>query len=335
MSLQMKSMPILLTNLLLYIRLLYHHLVFWTFPTLEESHYSNLGTIYFELYKFRKAISAFEKSERAHDNQDSSFSKYNWYYLGSCYLNLGDFKQAARYFEKYLKFDRNNYEIISLIGWCYEMINEHEAALASYQRASELEPNVLEVYLERSRLLTELNRKEEAFELLKEIEPKFEDTLERKIIKAISYRINDDLKNAIHVLREVITKMEADKKYSEPYRYEDTYILLSKFLRESGDSKGALLTLESALEKNLNDLWLINSIAMEYADQNFNLEKGIKLINRALKYQPENPIFLDTKGWLLFKSGRKEQAIDIINKSLALNPNCEETKEHFQASLNS
>ena len=68
---------------------------------------------------------------------------------------------------------------------------------------------------------------------------------------------------------------EDDKKYSEPFRYEDTYILLSKFLRDSGDSKGVLTTLETALERNSNDLWLINLIAMEYADQDINIEKGI------------------------------------------------------------
>jgi len=333
MSLEMESISIIFTKLTLYFRLFWHYLVFWAFPTLQESHYCNLGSVYFELSKYRKAITAFEKSEKAHNNQDVSFSKYNWYYLGYCYLNLGDFKQATSYFEKYLKFNRNNYEIISLIGWCYEMINEHEAALASYQRASELEPNILELYLERSKLLTELNRKGEALELLKEIGSKFEDTLEREIIKAISYKIIDDLEKAIHILREVIKKMEDDEKYFE--QLEDTSILLSKFLKESGDSKGALLTLESALEKYSNDLWLINSLAMEYADQNINLDKGIELINRALKYQPANHIFLDTKGWLLFKSGRKEKAIDVINKSLTLNPNCEETKEHFQAILNS
>jgi tetratricopeptide (TPR) repeat protein len=249
-------------------------------------------------------------------------------------LNLGDFKQATRYFEKYLKFDQNNCEIISLIGWCYETNKEHEAALASYERASELDPNILEVYIERSKLLAELNRKGEALELLKEIERRFEGALEKEIIKAISYKISGDVKEAIQVLKEVITKMEDDKNSQDAFRFEDTSILLSESLRESGDSKGALLALESALERNSNDLWLINSLAIEYANQNINLEKGIKLIDRALKYQPANHIFLDTKGWLLFKSGRKEQAIEMMTKSLALNPNCEETKEHFKAILN-
>jgi tetratricopeptide (TPR) repeat protein len=275
------------------------------------------------------------RSSRPLSDQDASFSKYNWYHLGSSYLNLGGFKEAARYFEKYLKFDRNNFEIISLIGLCYATNKKHEAALASYERASALVPNTLEIYIERSNLLAKLNRKEEALELLKKTELKFEGALEKEIIKAISYKISGDLKEAIQVLREVITKIEDDKKYRDPFRFEDTSILLAESLRESGDSKGALLVLESALERNQNDLWLINSIAMEYADQNINLEKGIQLINRALKYQPANHIFLDTKGWLLFKSGHAEQAIDIINKSLALNPNCEETKEHFKAILNS
>jgi tetratricopeptide (TPR) repeat protein len=303
---------------------------------LEESYYTNLGSVYFEMNKFNKAIIAFEKSEKAHNNQDISFSKYNWYYLGYCYLNRGAFKQAIINFDKYLIFYKNNYEIISLIGKCHAMLNEYEAALAAYERAVELEPNNLETHIERINILTKLNRKEEVLELLKNIEQIFNDRLEKKIIKVIDYKINNELTNAILELKEVIKEIEADNKQSKTCIYEYSCILLlSQLLREHGDYKDALFVLESAMDTYSSDLWFINAIAMEYADQSFKTDKAIQLIDYALKYQPENPIFLDTKGWILFKLGSKKEAIDIINKSLSLNPNCKETKDHLNAILNS
>lgn len=114
-------MPSIINKLILYLRLFWSHLVFWTFPTLEETHFSELGVIYFELYKYRKAISLLRKSERAHNNQDPSFTRYNKYYLGLCYLNLGDFRNAILHFEDYLKYRRKDHEIMSIVAWCYNI----------------------------------------------------------------------------------------------------------------------------------------------------------------------------------------------------------------------
>jgi len=322
-------------KIILYIKLFYYHIQFWTFPTLEETYYLNIGAVYFDMNKFHKAIRALEKSEKAHDNQNPSFSKFNWYYLAYSYLNIGAFKKAIIYFEKSLIFYRNNFEIVSILGWCYELNNEHEAALASYKSASELEPNILHTYIAIVNLLAESNRKEEALALLKDIEPKFEDSFERKIIKVLSYKIIDDLTNAINELSETIKKLESTNRITENSKYNDLCMLLARYLREKGDFKNALLILESAREKDPADLWLINLISMEYADQNLKLAEALQLIDTALIFQPENPIFLDTKGWILFKLGRKREAIDIINKSLSLCPNCKETKDHLGVVLNS
>jgi len=112
---------------------------------------------------------------------------------------------------------------------------------------------------------------------------------------------------------------------------EDVYVLLSKFQREFGDLKGALSSLESALERNADDPWLINDLATEYADQGVRLERAVSLIDRALKYQPENPLFLDTKGWVLFKLGRREDAKATLERCLELFPDYQDAREHFQA----
>ena len=88
--------------------------------------------------------------------------------------------------------------------------------------------------------------------------------------------------------------------------------------------------LEKAYEDNSKDLWVINQLAMEYADQEIKLDKALELIDKALIYQPENSIFIDTKGWILYKMGRKEESKLEIEKSLALNPDCKDTQKHYK-----
>jgi Flp pilus assembly protein TadD len=106
--------------------------------------------------------------------------------------------------------------------------------------------------------------------------------------------------------------------------------MLCRYQREYGDLKGVLSTVGKVFEENPNDLWVINEVAIEYADQEIKLEEALKLINKALMYQPENSIFIDTKGWILYKMGREEEAKLEIEKSLALNPDCKDTQEHYK-----
>jgi len=322
-------MLILFVKLFFYLRLFWNHLVFWTFPTLEESHHTNIGTIYFELEKYRKAISEFEKAEKAHNNQDLSFSKYNFYYLGYSYLNLGDFRNSVQYFERYLKLSSDDYEVITLVGSCYESLYEPKNALNAYLKAIELGSDLPELHFACSKILLELGRKEEALEHLEKAEEKTENSSEKKIIKSFSFRINGDLKGAIEQAKKVISEFENDPIHKNSVFRNDTHRLLSRFQKEYGDANGALTTLELALKRSPNDLWLINELAMEYADQRTKLEKALTLINRALEYQPDNSIFLDTKGWILFKIGKNEEAMDFFQRSLDVNPNNREAIDHI------
>jgi len=60
-------------RLYLYLRLLWNHTVFWTFPTPPESYYSQIGTIYYQKGNYSKAIALFLKSEESHDSRDIDF----------------------------------------------------------------------------------------------------------------------------------------------------------------------------------------------------------------------------------------------------------------------
>ncbi len=318
----------------LYFSLLWTRLVSFIFPPPEEALYSTLGKIYFDLEMFRKAIPAFEKSEESHDHLDLSFSKYNWYYLGFSYLNLGDFKNAARYFEKYLKLQRDDTVVLGLTGWCYSLLDEFELSLECYAKALELEPNLFPLHLEYSSILFILNQKEEALQQLRIAESQAENSVEKDFIDSLDLKIRGDLAGAIEKIKEVVTKSDGGLYHTELLPDVDPVIALSKLQRESGDSEQCLLTLEYAFQEHPNDFFLGNELASEYAEQNVHLDKALKLAEQSLKCQPDNSLFLDTKGWILFKMGKKEEAADHIQRALSLNPKCAQANEHLQRVLN-
>ena len=66
-------------------------------------------------------------------------------------------------------------------------------------------------------------------------------------------------------------------------------------------------------EANLN-----NSLAYCYAQKGENLDEALSLVEAALKAEPDNYTMLDTKGWVLYKMGKKNEAKVVLEKALEL-----------------
>jgi tetratricopeptide (TPR) repeat protein len=50
-------------------------------------------------------------------------------------------------------------------------------------------------------------------------------------------------------------------------------------------------------------------------DKDRNINEGLQLVNTALKLRPDNYNYLHTKGWGLYKQGKYQEALDILQKS--------------------
>jgi predicted Zn-dependent protease len=59
----------------------------------------------------------------------------------------------------------------------------------------------------------------------------------------------------------------------------------------------------------------LNSLSYMFADRGLRLDEAIELARRAVKVEPDNPAYLDTLGWALFKQGRIEEAEEPLRKA--------------------
>ena len=73
--------------------------------------------------------------------------------------------------------------------------------------------------------------------------------------------------------------------------------------------------LEGVLKESPDDPSVNNDLGYLYADQGKNLEQAEKMIAKALAAEPENTAYLDSMGWVLFKLGKIDQAIPLIEKA--------------------
>lgn len=97
------------------------------------------------------------------------------------------------------------------------------------------------------------------------------------------------------------------------------------------DYESAIKNLEVAFDGGLRDDFVkghlvvcYNELAYAYYQSGKNLDKGLKLIDKALSMYPYNGIILSTKAELLYKKGDYEQAHEYIQQAIALEPDQEE-----------
>lgn len=94
----------------------------------------------------------------------------------------------------------------------------------------------------------------------------------------------------------------------------------------SGNTKEAILDLEKAIAARPESPMIINNLAWAY--QSIGNPKAESLAKRAVQLAPENAAILDTYGWILYKAGKKDEALDILDKALKLAPTNAEIQQH-------
>jgi tetratricopeptide (TPR) repeat protein len=60
---------------------------------------------------------------------------------------------------------------------------------------------------------------------------------------------------------------------------------------------------------------IINTLAYFLIDKDRSINEGMELVEKALKLRPDNYSYLHCKGWGLYKQGKYQEALDILQKS--------------------
>ncbi len=98
-----------------------------------------------------------------------------------------------------------------------------------------------------------------------------------------------------------------------------------------GDTIKAFAHYDMAIDYNPANLMAMNNYAYFLAESNRELDKAEKLSALTVKYEPENPTYLDTYAWIYFKKGEYSLALTYIRSAINYSQNEEsaELLEHF------
>jgi len=76
--------------------------------------------------------------------------------------------------------------------------------------------------------------------------------------------------------------------------------------------------LRRILSKEPQHAQALNALGYTLADRTDRYQEALELIQKALTLEPESYYFLDSMGWVLYRLGRHEEAINYLRKAMAL-----------------
>ena len=95
------------------------------------------------------------------------------------------------------------------------------------------------------------------------------------------------------------------------------------------DTLKAFEQYEKALEYNPGNIMAMNNYAYFLAESGQDLDKAERLSGMSVKYEPENPTYLDTYAWIYFKKGEYSLALTYMKATIA-NSDGEQSAELYE-----
>jgi tetratricopeptide (TPR) repeat protein len=236
----------------------------------------------------------------------------NWLYAA----NFETPYEEIKYSKQLLEFDNQLPRSYSNLGLNYNKLYQYDKAIPELEKALEIykkwgsKPMWIDNYTQLGIAYHKTGKYTKEKELYKKAEQDFpNDPLVTQRQAILSFTKGDTveatqfIEKYISILKEK-SSTESDIKYG-----------LAKIYSEAGACDKAEKCYRQALSVEPDSSWNLNNLAYFLIDKDRNINEGLKLVGKALELSPDNYEYFDTKGCGLYKQGKYQEALDILQKS--------------------
>jgi tetratricopeptide (TPR) repeat protein len=274
--------------------------------------------------------------------------------LAERHLELNDYKGAVVYLETLTEEDPSNENMklrLALVYWQVKWFDKAEATLADlhahYPASSEISYYLGELRLERGDF-------DGALSYYTQVGPdyvKYDQMVSRV---AFAYRQQNKL-NAAEIFLLDSMKKRPDvvafypllaAVYEDQKKFEDSRVVLERgeklfptdenvlyylgfTLDRLGKKDQALTKMEKLLTVNPNNPNALNFVGYTLLDRGTDLAQAQTYLERAVSLKPDDAFILDSYGWLLYRTGKRREAMKQLEKAYASKPEEGVIAEHL------
>ena len=232
--------------------------------------------------------------------------------LAELYLRSGRIPEASRQLESLRKIDPANPVTYYFLGVVALQEKQFERARNHFERAVLLNPALEPAQTDLAVALLSLNRPEDAVAVLdrarKEVPPSFR-------LEYLSGVARSQLKRFDQALEAYSAAETLGATNQPPLTDHRFYFQVGALLERKGDEARCIEYLEKSLELKPDYDEALNHLGYLWAEKGKNLPRARAMIEQALEAEPENPAYMDSMGWVLFKLGRYPEALEWLTQA--------------------
>lgn len=235
--------------------------------------------------------------------------------LGKLAYQQGDMSEAGRRFGSLISSPTAAPEAYFYLSSIAERMGRTDLALEGYEKLAEAGAAGLLVRGRAARLLLKKDERKEAFRILDEYAAKERnEALDVEFAKAALLEETGKSADAIALLQLALERFPDHPGV----RYQ-----IALMQDKAGLESESIKSFESLLKDRPEDASLLNALGYSLADRNQKLPRAETLIRKALEASPDNPAFLDSLGWVLFRRGNIQGALPYLERAYRIFPDAE------------
>ncbi|MBF0101037.1 MAG: tetratricopeptide repeat protein [Desulfobacterales bacterium] len=276
---------------------------------------AELACWYSFLNETQKASEIFDKLGKEINENPSMINKMIQYYLSQ-----KRFDEAMNVFENMLEVNPSNSEIHFAIALTFDGMDQKEKAIDHLSKVKSTSINYQRAVIHQALLYKEIGKNDKAIHLLEKIAQNYEADTDMIIFLSSLYEEENQYEKAETLLADMIEKDAENTKLH--FRLG---VLYDKWKKPDLFEKHMKLVIQLDPE----DSNALNYLGYSYADAGVNLDEAQRLIEKALEHKPNDGYITDSLGWVFYKKGDYQKAVEQLKKAVQLIPDDPILLEHL------
>jgi predicted Zn-dependent protease len=227
-------------------------------------------------------------------------------------MSTNDFDRAEQILDKLLEDDPRDLDALGALVQLYMRSERRPMAIKTQERLLLAKPEGLEQTVELTYFYDSLGRYDDAVAHLKEalLRPDPEDPATvANLLWVMMLREDPDAgAEAQRLLAEAAERFPA---HASDIRYQQ-----ASLWNVMGEPKRSTKVLAQIVEDDPNHAPANNDLGYSLADQGKDLERARAMIERAVEQDPDSSHYLDSMGWVLYKTGDFEAAVEWLRRAV-------------------
>jgi tetratricopeptide (TPR) repeat protein len=209
---------------------------------------------------------------------------------GEKHLKEQNFEKALINFVTAHEMDKQNPDLLYLLGITYTRIGKYANALSNFEKMLDLE-------------ISYINK------------------IHTQMVMGYIYTLIEDFDSALELFREIV---------NAGFESAQVFAAIGYIMDRRGNFKQACMNLYRAIDIDPKNANARNSLGYIYAEAGINLEEALTECKKAVAIDKDNPAYLDSLGWVYYKLGKLSQAKSYLKKASKMAPENEEIQTHMR-----